>query len=76
MNDHRWSFQIPLMWKLLAFLIFPIQISIEQKWKSASTRAGYFGTIRDFLQRAPIGTSFDVSWLLVAQAIPENKLFL
>ena len=29
-----------------------------------------------FLQRATIGTSFDVRWSLVAQAIPENKLFL
>ena len=64
------------MRKLLAFLIFPIQISIERKWKNASTRAGYFGTIRDFLQRAAIGTLFDVSWLLLAQAVPENELFL
>ena len=31
---------------------------------------------RDFLQRATIGTSFDVRWSLVAQAIPENELFL
>ena len=64
------------MRKLFAFLIFPIQIPIEPKWKSVSTRAGYFGTIRDFLQRAAIGTSFDVSWSLVAQAVPENELFL
>ena len=44
--------------------------------KSASTRGGYFGTICDFLQRAAIGTLFDVSWSLVAQAVPENELFL
>ena len=42
--------------------------------KSASTRADYFGTIRNFLQRAAIGTSFDVRWSLVAQAVPENEL--
>ena len=35
----------------------------------------YFGTIRDFLQRAAIGTSLDVSWSLVAQAVRENELF-
>ena len=29
-NNHRWSLRIPLMWKLLVFLIFPIQISIER----------------------------------------------
>ena len=44
--------------------------------KKCRTRAGYSGTIRDFLQRAAIGTSFDVSWSLVAQAVPENELFL
>ena len=35
-------------------------------------------TIRghSFSQRAAIGTSFDVSQSLVAQAIPENELFL
>ena len=32
--------------------------------------------IRDFLQRAAIGTLFDVSWSLIAQAVPENELFL
>ena len=42
--------------------------------KSASIRADYFGTIRNFLQRAAIGTSFDVRWSLVAQAVPENEL--
>ena len=55
---------------------FPIQISIERKWKSASTRADYFGTIRNFVQRAAIGTLFDVRWSLIAQAVPENELFL
>ena len=44
--------------------------------KKCKTRAGYFGTIRDSLKRAAIGTSFDVSWSLVAQAVPENELFL
>ena len=44
--------------------------------KKCKTGAGYSGTIRDFLQRAAIGTSFDVSWSLVAQAVPENELFL
>ena len=64
------------MRKLLAFLNFPIQISIERKLKTAGTRADLFGTIRDFLQRATIGTSFVVRWSLVAQAIPENDVFL
>ena len=34
---------------------FPIQISIERKWKSASTTAGYFGTIRNFCKEQPLG---------------------
>ena len=32
--------------------------------------------ICDVSQRAAIGTLFDVHWLLVAQAVPENELFL
>ena len=46
------------------------------KMKKCKYWAGYFGTIRDFLQREAIGTSLDVSWSFVAQAVPENKLFL
>ena len=30
----------------------------------------------DFSQRAANGTSFDVRWSPVAQAVPENKVFL
>ena len=37
-NDHCWSLQTPLMLKLLAFLISPIQISTERKLKTAGTR--------------------------------------
>ena len=37
-NDHHWSLQTPLMRKLLAFLIFLIQTSIEWKLKAAGTR--------------------------------------
>ena len=32
--------------------------------------------IRNFSQKATIGTSFDVCWSLVAQAVPENEPFL
>ena len=32
--------------------------------------------IRNFLQKATIGVSFDVCWSLVAQAVPENEPFL
>ena len=55
---------------------FSIQISIERKWKTAVTRANYFWTTHSFSQRATNGTLFDVRWSLVAQAIPENELFL
>ena len=64
--EHRWCRSCS------RFLIFPIQISIEQKLKTVGTRANYFWTTHDFLQRASIVTSFDVHWSLVAQAIPEN----
>ena len=76
-KDHRWSLRTPLMRKWFGFLIFPIQFQIERKFKTAGTiKADQFGTIRDFLQRAVNGTSFDVRWSLVAQAIPEKELFL
>ena len=65
-NDHRWPLRTQLMRKLLAFLIFSVQISIERKLKAAGTRADQFGTIHKFLQRATTGTSFDVRWSLVA----------
>ena len=60
----------------MRFLFFPIEISIERELKTAGNRADLFGTFRDFLQRATIGTSFDVRWSLVVQAIIENELFL
>ena len=68
--EHHWSGGCS------QFLIFPIQISKEQKWKTTGTRADYFWTTHNFLQRATIVTSFDVHWSLVAQAIPETKLLL
>ena len=36
----------------------------------------HWNVARDFLQRATIGTWFDVRWSLVAQAVPQNELFL
>ena len=52
-----------------------IQISIGRKLKTAGTRANYFWVTHNFSQRVANGTLFDVHWSLVAQAIPENKLF-
>ena len=72
-NAHCWSLWTPLIRKLLAVFSFS---SKEQKLKTTGTRADYFWTTHNFLQRATIVTSFDVRWSLVVQAIPENKLFL
>ena len=53
------------------------QFSIKQKIKkTVGTRADYFWTTHDFSQRAANGTLVDMRWSLVAQAIPENGLFL
>ena len=75
-NDHHWSLRIALMRKLLAFLIFPIQTSIERNKKVQVLEPVALRRFAIFLQRAAIGTLFDVSWSLVAQAVPENELFL
>ena len=53
-NDHRWSLRTPLMRKLLAFLIFPIQTSIERKLKTAGTRADSLGRYTIFCKEQPL----------------------
>ena len=69
-NDHRWSLRIPLMRKLLAFLIFPIQIfNWTKNEKLQILEPISLGQFAIFSQRAAIGTSFDVRWSLVAQAV-------
>ena len=63
-----------LLQKLLTVLIFPTQISIELKTAGILEHTSFGQTT--ISQRAGNGTLFDVRWSLVAQAIPENELFL
>ena len=64
------------MRKLLAFLIFPYKFQLNENEKVQVLELVTLGRFAIFLQRAAIGTLFDVSWSLVAQAVPENELFL